>query len=229
MPSYEWGLVLSAFFMGLTGSGHCAAMCGPLCAAMQTTSCYSRIRYQGKRPHYPYTFMVFRLVSYTLGGSLVASGMSLLLQQGGWSTILRPLWAIAHAAALGLGIWLLWYGQQPAWFSSWKAKPSRFKSQWLGLTWVALPCGLLQSSLMLAALSPSAASGASVMAAFALASSPVLLIGPTLWQRLSQSPTTWLKTILTETSAIRLSGLMLFIASGWALGHGIWQQFRAMC
>jgi sulfite exporter TauE/SafE len=92
-----------------------------------------------------------------------------------------------------------------------------------GGAWVAWPCGLLQSALVVAALGDGAAAGAAIMAAFAIASAIGLVAGPALWWRLGISgagASRW---------AVRLAGAGLAIASAWALGHGLWQRVLDLC
>ena len=91
--------------------------------------------------------------------------------------------------------------------------------------WVAWPCGLLQSALLVASLANSAAGGALAMAGFALASSAGLVAGPWLWARLRGSgPAGW-----SERTLVRVSGLLLVAGSGFALGSGVWHQVAAYC
>jgi sulfite exporter TauE/SafE len=96
------------------------------------------------------------------------------------------------------------------------------RSAALGGAWVLLPCGLLQSALLVAALASDAVGGALVMAVFALASSLGLLIVGAAWQRAIATPAAlrW---------AVRLAGVMLAAASAWALGHGLWLRIAAYC
>jgi hypothetical protein len=65
------------------------------------------------------------------------------------------------------------------------------------------------------------------MATFALASGLGLLIGPALLTYLQGlgpgSTSSGMKL------SVRLSGLGLALASGWALSHGVWQQVVAFC
>lgn len=84
----------------------------------------------------------------------------------------------------------------------------------LGLVWGLMPCGLLYSALLVAALSPGLWQGAAVMLLFALGSSVSLLAGPWLWRRLGtagQPSGAW---------AVRLAGAALFAMSVWALWMG---------
>jgi len=102
-----------------------------------------------------------------------------------------------------------------------------WKAALAGGLWAAWPCGLLHSALLVAALTGGAAAGATAMAGFAVASSGGLLLGPWLRRR-------WLAKGGADTSGrevllVRLSGLLLVLAAGWALGHGLWPQVAMWC
>ena len=91
----------------------------------------------------------------------------------------------------------------------------------MGLAWGFLPCGLLYSALLVAALSPGPWQGASVMALFALGSSLSLLAGPWLWGRMRGSASgAW---------AVRLAGAALFALSVWALWMGLVHDTAPWC
>ncbi|MFM8510416.1 MAG: sulfite exporter TauE/SafE family protein, partial [Betaproteobacteria bacterium] len=192
------------------------------------------------------------------GASSWGSGFVLRGAAGAWSPWLT-LWALAHAAALSLGLFLLWRGRQPAWLARWAmadrapaavvrwvplpspaasaAAPqaasaatsvTRPAHLLLGLAWALLPCGLLQSAWVVAALSSHAAGGAAVMLVFSLCSAPGLLAAPLLgaaWHRRRDDPS-WRSRLVIMT---RLSGLLLALASAWALGYGLWAQVFDVC
>jgi len=221
-------LLLAALLMGLAGSLHCTAMCGAACTAITRSG--------GERTSTAVLgFHLGRLASYAAGGALAAASVGAL---GAWSQAapaLRPLWSLVHGAALMLGLWLAWTGRQPAWLmrvgrapqpaavpAGWQAMRGPVRSAALGGAWVLLPCGLLQSALLVAALASDAVGGALVMAVFALASSLGLLIVGAAWQRAIATPEAlrW---------AVRLAGVMLAAASAWALGHGLWLRIAAYC
>jgi sulfite exporter TauE/SafE len=222
-------LVLAALLMGLAGAVHCTAMCGAACTAVLQ-------RCGGASSSRPLLgFHLGRLASYAAGGAVAAASVSAV---GAWSQAapaLRPLWTLVHVAALMLGLWLAWTGRQPAWLAAWGRAPSLatagagwqpiqgpLRATAFGSVWVAVPCGLLQSALLVAALANGAAGGALVMAAFALASSLGLLLAGAAWQRAVASPDAlrW---------AVRLAGVMMAAASAWALGHGLWRQIAVYC
>ena len=219
-------LLVSALLMGLAGTPHCLAMCGAACAAITG----------GGRGLWP--FHLGRLLSYAAAGAVAAASVGALATLGQAVAALRPLWTLLHLAALGLGLFLVWQGRQPAWMANlgstraaaaapggWQAMRGPARRATAGLAWAAWPCGLLQSALLVAALADTAWQGALVMSAFALASGAGLAFGPALWWRLgSARPGT-----AAGTAAVRLAGAMLALASVWALGHGLWMRVAAWC
>lgn len=182
-----------------------------------------------------------RLLSYSAVGALAAASVSAL---GSWSAVtpaLRPVWSAFHLAALWLGLWLLWRGEPPSWLRLFGQRvASRVQQRalrsgagrwWqagvLGSAWVALPCGLLQSALIVASLADGAPQGAAVMASFAIGSGFGLWAGPALWWRFSGGRLTASTGPLT---AARLGGAVLVGLSAWALGHGLWERLNpALC
>jgi uncharacterized protein len=227
MPS---SLLVAALLMGLAGSLHCSAMCGAACTAL-TRRC------GGATPARAWWgFHLGRLASYVAGGALAAASVDALASWSQAVPVLRPLWSLLHVAALVLGLWLAWTGRQPVWFDDWGRSQALARTRGAGWqvlhgpgaamiaggAWVALPCGLLQSALLVAALAGTAAGGAAVMGAFALASSLGLLLAGAAWRYAVAAPGAlrW---------AVRLSGGMLAGASAWALGQGLWHQVAAFC
>ena len=79
----------------------------------------------------------------------------------------------------------------------------------VGVVWSLLPCGLLYSALLVAALTSSAVEGAAVMALFAVGSGVSLMAGPWLWLRLCGQS--------SGECALRVAGLALFVTSVFAL------------
>ena len=223
----EIALITSATLLGLAGAPHCTAMCAAPCAAV--------VGRGGWRAHL--AFHGARLAGYAAVGGIAAASVSLL---AGWSQLapaLRPLWVMLHAAVFVLGFWLLVKARQPAWMLSlgsvrpaqagpgWQAVKGPGRAAAAGGLWVVLPCGLLQSALLVAAMGSSAATGALAMAGFAVASAPGLIIGPWLAQRLLGGRS----TAARERLAARAAGVMLVLFSGWVLLHGVWHDVAAFC
>lgn len=217
-------LLVSALLMGLAGTPHCLSMCGPACAAITGDG----------RSAWP--FHLGRALSYAVAGAIAAGGVGAIAALGQAVAVLRPLWTVVHLAALTLGLYLLWEGRQPAWMANlgstraaaaagasggWQAVKLPARRAAAGLAWVAWPCGLLQSALLVAALADGPSQGALVMIVFAAASGAGLALGPALWWRLGRASSgTW---------AVRLAGLMLAAAAAFSLGHGLWMRFAAWC
>ena len=218
-------LAATALLMGLAGGPHCIAMCGAACAGIGRAS-------ETKSARPLLIFQLGRLVGYSTLGGLAAVSMQGL----GWLSIqsasLRPVWTLFHVAAALLGLMLLWRARQPVWLENsarvvWrKVRSVTSGSQngaplLLGVLWALLPCGLLYSALLVAALTSNIVEGAAVMALFALGSSVSLMAGPWFWLRLrSRGSGEW---------AIRLAGLALFATSAWALWMGLVHDTAPWC
>jgi sulfite exporter TauE/SafE len=230
----DFALLITAALMGLAGTPHCAAMCGAACVAVG-----------GGAPGWSSAgFQLGRLASYAAAGAVAAGSVQWLGRLGEWTPLLKPLWIAVHVAALMLGAWLLVRGTQPRWvqqLAPFRALPETTASgavpvTWgarargparagvAGLLWVAWPCGLLQSALMVAALAAGAVGGAAVMGAFAMTSSLGLIAAPWLLRLVARGTGEPARAAMT-----RVAGALLAAASLWALGHGLWHQVAAWC
>ncbi len=234
----EIAIVASTLMLGLAGAPHCAAMCGVPCAAIVG---------RGDAAGAALAFHSARVGGYALAGGVAAGGLVSLSALSQAVPFLRPLWALVHAGIFVLGLWLLWQGRQPALLArigrgtgptvamaAWQplmGPPGRamhggrpMRAALAGGAWFAWPCGLLQSALMVAALSNTAVGGAAAMAAFALTSSSGLVLAPLLWRRLGRAG-----SASAERWALRGAGLLLALTSGWALTEGVWHRVAAYC
>lgn len=236
----DLALVVGALLLGVAGAPHCAAMCGPASAAL-LRGCRARAPRAS-----PLSFHLARMLGYAAAGAVAASSVGLLAQLGRAAPVLRPLWTLLHCAALGLGLWLLWHGRQPAWLENlgrgsrqlapqrgmqaaqggWQQMQGPVRAGAAGLLWVAWPCGLLQSALMMAALANTAWGGALAMGVFAGASAAGLGVVPWLLARLHGGGAGALQA---SVWAVRLAGAMLAGASAWALGHDLFHRVIAYC
>ncbi len=216
-------LAVTGLLMGIAGGPHCVAMCGAACGGIGRVN-------KGAVGGSLWLFQAGRLVGYSVLGALSAAS----IQGLGWLTIhsaaLRPVWSLFHAAALMLGLMLLWRARQPIWFEStgraiWKriqlSQSDSSGPLLLGVLWALLPCGLLYSAVLVAGLSANAMEGAIVMALFALGSGVSLMAGPWLWLRLRQRE--------SDRWAVRLAGFALAATSGWALWTGLVQNTAPWC
>jgi uncharacterized protein len=242
----DLALIASALLLGLAGSPHCAAMCGAPCAALLgagTRGHSARGGLGGEALPRALAFHAGRVGGYALAGALAAAGVGVLALAGSAAPLLRPVWTLLHVAALALGLWLLFTARQPAFMTrlgrqrqaqpvaaaavaggaGWQVMSTPWTAAVAGTAWVAWPCGLLQSALVVAALTQTPQAGATAMAAFALASAAGLQAAPWIASRLSGlggAAAGW---------AVRLAGLALAAGSGWALGHDLWGRVVAYC
>ena len=137
-----------------------------------------------------------------------------------------------HVAAVVLGLLLIWQAKQPVWLDQsaqnlW-AKIRKLNSNLgkiapvgVGVLWALMPCGLLYSALMVAALTSQPLEGAATMALFALGSSISLWVGPWLFLRM--------QTLGDGAWGMRAAGLALATVSAWALWMGLVHDQAPWC
>ncbi len=198
-------------------------------------------------------FHGMRVAGYALAGGLVAGGVGLLAWAGQAAPLVRPVWTLFHVAALVLGLWLAITAQQPSWMTRvgrvrtgvgeagatraglgaqpvrWAGRSRDLRVGLAGGGWVAWPCGLLQSALVVAGLANTPVAGAAVMAAFALASALGLQLAPVLWSRWLSGGAIRSQAQTLNRPMIRLAGAFLALGALWALGHDVWGQVWAYC
>jgi uncharacterized protein len=211
--------------MGLVGGPHCIAMCGAACAGIGRAA-------GARSTSAMWTFQLGRILGYASLGALAAASMQGL----GWLTVqssaLRPVWSMFHVGMVVLGLLLMWKAQQPVWMERagkgiWSSVKGQVTNKGasapllIGAVWAFLPCGLLYSALMVAALAGGALEGALVMALFALGTSVSMMLGPWLWLRLRGNRNgDW---------GVRLAGLALALTSGWALWMALAHNTAPWC
>lgn len=225
----QYSLALTALLMGLVGGPHCIAMCGAACAGIGQAA-------GANKNSALWSFQLGRVIGYSVLGGLAAAS----LQGLGWLTVqsaaLRPVWSLFHVAALLLGLLLLWKARQPVWLEQAGRKIWSFAramgAGWgggaplvLGTLWALLPCGLLYSALLVAAMAGSPLGGAMVMALFAIGTSVTMVAGPWLWLRLRG------QGAVPGSGAwgVRLAGAALAASSAWALWMGLVHNTAPWC
>ena len=221
-------LLLSALLMGMAGGPHCLAMCGSACMGVSKWPGSSALRNV-------WLFQVGRVLGYATLGAVAAVSMNTIGWLAAETPVLHPVWSMLHIAALLWGLWLLWRAEQPLWLSTtaqaiWTFVSSRrqpsarhsWAALWLGMVWALLPCGLLYSALVVAALAGNPLQGAVVMATFAVCSGLVLLVAP--WALLR-----WGRSIRIPALGMRLAGLALSVSAGMALYLGLFHNQAPWC
>ncbi len=175
----------AAFMIGLVGSTHCMAMCGGIGAALAMSGPEGRARL-------PRTLLYNfgRIASYTLAGALVGllgywlgQGLNLMGLGLGLRLALGAL-----MIGIGLQLAINWTGLrriESAGAVIWRRiaplaqrlLPGRTPAHALavGMLWGWLPCGLVYTALVAAAVSGSAWHGALVMFAFGAGTLPSMI------------------------------------------------------
>jgi sulfite exporter TauE/SafE len=204
---------LSAFALGLAGSGHCLGMCGGIAAALNL----------GGHRSTPVTvsYHAGRIASYTLLGGLlglIAGSIDLVA----WTIALRYIAGIL-LIGMGLSVANWWQGihvLEKAGAKIW-APVQNFSSRFLpiknpaqglalGLCWGLMPCGLIYSALAWSATAQSATAAASLMFLFGLGTLPAMLAVSLGADKLQ--------------GFLRQRGLKLFIAL-MLIASGIWTLY----
>jgi len=216
---------LAALIAGLAASAHCFAMCGGIAGALGMHAHASSVPVGAFGTASAYQFG--RIAGYTLAGAIVgfvgarASQVLDLVQLGsvlriasGVLITLLGLRLLVHWNALkwieqlGARFWIkLRPFVQFASVRSGAAQPLV-----MGLLWSLLPCGLVYSMLLLAAMSESALGGATVMLAFGAGTFPAMFSTSLLATRVQRH--------MSHPAVRVVSGVLM-------VGVGIWMIFLA--
>lgn len=217
-------LVITTLLMGLAGGPHCIAMCGAACASLQQVAPKNQALWK---------FHAGRVMGYAALGALAAGSIKSLAWFSSQTNVLHPLWTFFHVLVFAWGLVLLIYARQPMWadqFGSFIWRRVRKIANlpggvfMTGILWALMPCGLLYSALLVASLSANPINGALSMATFALGTSVSLMLGPILWLKLKNG-----KLRITEDASMRLAGLFLAAATGWAIWMDLMHQTKIWC
>jgi sulfite exporter TauE/SafE len=239
-------LIASAALLGLAGAPHCTVMCSAPCSAAmgvgsaRNTGAFHAGRVLGYAAGGAVAaasvaaWAQWARTSPALGAAwtlvqVAALGLGLWLawtgRQPAWMAGMGRVPAGAAPGASARVVNMPARASGTAGSAGMSGAPGTVRAAVAGGLWVAWPCGLLQSGLLVAALTSGAASGAAAMAAFAVASSPGLLLAPWAWRHLLQGGDPHTR----ERWAVRAAGLLLAGSSAWALGHGLWAEVAAFC
>jgi sulfite exporter TauE/SafE len=234
----QTALAASALLMGLAGGPHCVAMCGAACAGV--------VRGVGVRPGHgviaitpaalpmaPLLLQAGRMAGYAAAGALAAATVQSLTWASVNVSALRGLWMLFHVVVMAWGAVLAVTGRQPLW----SQRVGRLLAERLraltgsaasvfatGLAWVAMPCGLLYSALMLASLANGPLQGAFIMVLFAAGSGASLLVAPWLWHRFAIGLGAW-----RQQWGTRFAGVALLVISVQAVWIDLAHQIDVWC
>jgi sulfite exporter TauE/SafE len=224
----------AALLMGLAGGPHCVAMCGAASAAViRIVPVSSGASGQGPAAFAAQAaFHLGRIASYATAGAVAAASVDSLARASTQVVALRPLWVLLHVFVFAWGAMLAVTGRQPLWAQRiGRSLEARLRPLAAGTPlgvlatgalWVAMPCGLLYSALMLASLGNGPLQGAWAMMLFAVGSSVSLVLAPWLWQRLR-----WRGG--SQAWGARLAGVLLAAVALQALWSDLGRQIDAWC
>jgi sulfite exporter TauE/SafE len=176
-------LFVSAFIMGLIGSGHCIAMCGGIASSLQLAVSKQQTLL------YSLFYNIGRMLSYMAAGAFVAGISSEFAKQNTYFSLVLSYLAAIFILLMGIYImrlaatlqWLEKIGKSLIWQHLVKLNTyllpinTPFKALGYGALWGWLPCGLVYSALTWAMTSPTAFEGALTMLFFALGTFPAMI------------------------------------------------------
>jgi len=219
---FQASIFLSTFFMGMMGGPHCISMCGAPCSVISA---------QGSRQIWQ--FHLGRILGYGILGGVAAYSVNNLAWLSNQTMSIHPLWTFFHGIIFVWGFVMLLYAKQPQWIdrmgeSIWnviqKLSKTLRNNFLLGMLWSFMPCGLLYSALLVAALTLNILNGTISMMFFALGTSISLIVSPIIWLKIKNG-----KLWLNETQGMRIAGMLLMIAASWAIWMDLIHPMKLWC
>jgi len=239
MHVMDFSALMTAFFVGLLGSGHCFGMCGGIAAGLGSLPGPRAGGAETKPSAVSALLFNFgRILSYAALGLVSAwifGGIGQALNVPRWSMLLRFITALMIFL---IGVQFLFNWQTLAFIERAGAKiwkrilpvavhagglPGGSGRLLLGLCWGLLPCGLVYSVLLTASSTGSAVTGAVVMFAFGLGTIPSMLgmsmAAPALAAMLSDRWTRKLMGVAMILLAVLSVTLMVMRMQGQGAHH----------
>jgi sulfite exporter TauE/SafE len=177
---------LSAFIIGLLGSGHCIGMCGGITTML--TSALSSQQKASDQFKLISAYHFGRIFTYSLIGAIVGFSSSIAAKNIGLPLAFLRIFAALFLILLGLylGQWLMWLSKVEKFGKIlWRYLSPLSKNfipvnnakqaLALGAVWGWLPCGLVYSTLTWSLASGNTVSGALIMTFFGLGTLPAML------------------------------------------------------
>ncbi|WP_245395267.1 sulfite exporter TauE/SafE family protein [methane-oxidizing endosymbiont of Gigantopelta aegis] len=179
-----------AFTMGLFSSLHCIGMCGSIIGTL--TFSISPEIHKNKRKLFPFilNYNLGRILSYTIAGALVGLAQYALTWPLGQAVGHRILQILSSIFMISAGLYIAgWFPRfayiEKAGSRLWKLiEPfgrriipvkNRFQAFLFGMVWGWLPCGLVYSSLAIAATSGDVQRSSLTMLAFGIGTLPAVM------------------------------------------------------
>lgn len=208
-------LLITALLSGLTGSGHCAGMCGGIALTLGSAGRHSTLAI---------TFNLARISGYALFGLLAGTLSQSATHQGSLTEMTQALRLLAATVMITAGAGLLgatrglnllehigrrlWQHIQPLLKGAFPVQTPR-QALRVGLLWGLMPCGLVYAALSCALASGSPLLGMSVMLAFGIGTLPAMVAMSLLGQQLIRHP--------VMNNLRTLNGLLLLAGGLWTL------------
>jgi len=214
----HYGAAMAAFVAALAGSGHCAAMCGPLLFALRFERAVDIVAYHGARLA---IYAVFGAVAGAMGASIFSS------QYGTGPGVVVAIVALSLLIAVTLRPFLRRFA--PGLFNSLlagTARPHASRAAAAGCATALLPCGWLHLFVASAAAVGNARTGALMLLAFGLGTVPGLSASVGLFKYVSPRLRPWIVTgalVAAVTASLLLKVGPFFAAAPVAGG------FAAFC
>jgi uncharacterized protein len=213
----------AAFIAGVAGSAHCFAMCGSLASAVGMRAHSRGVSFSGTFAN-ALSYHLGRLSGYSVAGAICGVlGMSLqavldIARIGSWLRIASGVLLLLIALRM-LSPWnpLRWLETSGAKF--WRrlqpmtrkigALNGHTHAVALGFLWGWLPCGLVYSMLLFAALSGDALRGGVILLAFGLGTLPTMLTSTVLASHVQR--------LLRNRWPRVASGVLLLVLGAWMI------------
>ena len=234
-------ILLTAFLVGLLGSGHCFGMCGGIAAGLGSLPVQDEPGAES-RPRFSSAllFNLGRITSYTVLGllaALVLGGAGEMLSIPKWSMILRFITALMifliglqfmfnlqTLAIIERGGAKIWKRVLPLAVRA-SAMPGGTGRLLVGFCWGFLPCGLVYSILLTASSAPGTLFGGVIMLAFGVGTLPSMLgmslAAPALATLLNDRWTRRLMGAALILLAVLSVSLMVIKMMGTGAGHSM--------
>ena len=233
MPMMGALSLFAALLAGLAGSVHCLVMCGGLSGALTLRARHAGASV-GRTASHAITQQLGRLASYAIAGALSASAISMVPALLAFEPLGLALRALAGLVLIGAAVGILfswrplgrveqlggrmWRHLAPL---TRKLPADRISgSFFLGMLWGWLPCGMVYSMVLVAALSGSALKGAATMLCFGLGTLPAILFAGLASTQILHMRTG--RRLNTAFGVLLLVLGLLTVAAPWTMpAHGV--------
>lgn len=183
-------LLISAFILGVLGTGHCASMCGGFVSAFVLGNKGQIAPVRRTPMHWLLSYNLGRIISYSVAGAIAGGLSSSALHLFEVDTARTLAHMLAAFSLIAVGLYLSGWPQllapvEKAGHRVWKflsplasrflRVESSFTALRLGMLWGWLPCGLVYSVALTALTTGDPLKGAQVMVFFGMGTLPSMM------------------------------------------------------